>query len=130
MMRSSGHLAQSSIGMAPRRLVVEVTTAVHNNEVIWFGVYSTNEADPLGSRASRAIPRREGLSRSHTVHADDEIQTDLAAQMAGCITSKAVKRYPFGTALILGMHHEHPDTRRGMARCRRTRSPNADSSSV
>jgi hypothetical protein len=86
--------------MAPRRLLVEVTTAVHQNEHLARRLLH----EQGGSFGVKGISRDKatgGLMSTPHVHTNDEIATDLAAQMANCITNKAGKGYPFGTALII-----------------------------
>lgn len=95
---SSGAIVRH--GMAPRRLLVEVTTAVHQNEHLARRLLH----EQGGSFGVKGITRDkatgQAISKPH-VHVNDEIATDLAAQVAACILNKSDKGYPFGTALIV-----------------------------
>jgi hypothetical protein len=95
---SSGSIVEHQ--MAPRRLLVEVTTAVHQNEHLARRLLH----EQGGSFGVKGISRDRAtgriVSKPH-IRRNDEIETDLAAQIAQCITSKADKGYPFGTVLIV-----------------------------
>jgi hypothetical protein len=95
---SSGTIVQHR--MAPRRLLVEVTTAVHPNEHLARRLLHEQGGSFGVKGISRDMKTRAIVSRPY-VHKNDEIVTDLAVQIADCITSKSAKGYPFGTALIV-----------------------------
>ena len=95
---SSGGLVEQR--MAPRKLLVEVTTAVHQNGYLArrerherggsFGVKSISRDKKTGKIVSNA-----------TVHTPDELAADLAGQIMERLTSKSAKEYPPGTVLIV-----------------------------
>jgi hypothetical protein len=86
-------------GMAPRRLLVEVTTAVHQNEHLARRLLQ-EQGGSFGVKGITRDATGQIVSKPH-VHVNDEITTDLASQVAACIRNKADKGYPFGTALIV-----------------------------
>jgi hypothetical protein len=95
---SSGALVEHRL--VPRRLFVEVTTSVHQNEYLArrllherggsFGVKGISRDKKTGSI----------VSKPH-VHSNDELPADLAAQILERIKSKSDKQYPSGTVLIV-----------------------------
>jgi hypothetical protein len=95
---SSGAIVEHR--MAPRRLLVEVTTAVHHNDHLARRLLH----EKGGSFGVKGISRDKNTGQIVSkpyVHRDDEIATELAGQIAECITKKDAKAYPFGTALIV-----------------------------
>jgi hypothetical protein len=95
---SSGGLVEH--GVAPRRLFVEVTVATHQNE------YLTRQAleEQGGSFGPKIISREKKTGRIVSepyVHTNDELVVDLSAQIIDRIKTKAAKRYPPGTVLIV-----------------------------
>jgi hypothetical protein len=96
--RSSGGLVEHH--MAPKKLFIEVTTAVHQNDHLArrllhqrggsFGVKGISQDKKTG----------EIISKPH-VHSNDELPTDLADQIIERLSSKSAKPYPPGTVLIV-----------------------------
>jgi len=95
---SSGAIVQHR--MAPRRLVVEVTTAVHSNEHLARRLLD-EQGGSFGVKGISRNKKTRAIVSKPYAHTNDEIVTDLAAQIADCITKKSGKGYPFGTALIV-----------------------------
>ena len=95
---SSGGLVEH--GMAPRKVLVEVTTSVHQNEYLArqllherggsFGVKGISKDKKTGAIVSKPY-----------VHTNNELATDLAGQILQCLKSKSNKHYPPGTVLIV-----------------------------
>jgi hypothetical protein len=95
---SSGELVDHR--MAPRRLLVEVTTSVHQNEHLArrllherggsFGVKGISRDKKTGDIVSKPY-----------VHTGGELATDLAGQILERLKSKSGKNYPPGTVLII-----------------------------
>ena len=95
---SSGGLVEHH--MAPKKLFIEVTTAVHQNDHLSrrllherggsFGVKGISQDKKTG----------EIISKPH-VHSNDELSTDLADQIIERLSSKSAKPYPPGTLLIV-----------------------------
>jgi hypothetical protein len=95
---SSGEAVERSV--APRRLYVEVTTSVHENEHLARRLLH----DRGGSFGVKGISRDKQtgdiISKPH-VHTNDELSTDLAAQIIERLKSKSEKSYPPGTVLVI-----------------------------
>ena len=95
---SSGSLVEHR--MAPRKLVVEVTMSVHQNDYLnrWllherggsFGVKGISRDKKPGDIVSKPY-----------VHTGGELATDLAGKILERLRSKADKNYPPGTVLIV-----------------------------
>ncbi len=95
---SSGALVEHR--MAPRKLIVEVTTSVHPNEHLErqllherggsFGVKGISRDKKSGNIVSKPY-----------VHENDELATDLAGLILERLRSKAGKHYPPGMVLIV-----------------------------
>jgi hypothetical protein len=95
---SSGGLVEHH--MAPRKLLAEVTTAVHENEHLARRLLHERG----GSFGVKGISRDKNtggiISKPH-VHTNDELATDLAGQIIERLKSKSAKPYPPGTVLIV-----------------------------
>jgi hypothetical protein len=95
---SSGALVEK--GFAPRKLLVEVTTSVHQNDYLArrllherggsFGVKGISRDEKTGEIVSKPYGQ-----------VNDERTTDLASQILERLKSKASKEYPPGTILIV-----------------------------
>lgn len=95
---SSGALVEHRL--VPKKVFVEVTTSVHQNEHLArrllherggsFGVKGISRDKKTGSI----------VSKPH-VHSNDELATDLAGQIVERIKSKSDQQYPPGTVLIV-----------------------------
>ncbi|MGA9058614.1 MAG: hypothetical protein WB763_19105 [Terriglobia bacterium] len=95
---SSGSLVKHHV--APRKLFVEVTTSVHQNDYLArrllherggsFGVKGISQDKKTG----------DIVSKPH-VHADDELTSDLACQILERLKNKSDKSYPPGTVLVI-----------------------------
>src|ERR1035441_571691 len=95
---SSGGLVEHH--MAPKKLFIEVTTAVHQNDHLArrllherggsFGVKGISQDKKTG----------EIISKPH-VHSNDELSTDLADQIIERLSSKSDKQYPPVSVLVV-----------------------------
>ena len=94
------HGSLVSHGMAPRRVFIEVTGSMHENEHLARQLLHTKG----GSFGVKGISRDKTTgvvsSRPH-VHHNDEIMTDLADQIIERLKRKADKGYPPNTVLIM-----------------------------
>ncbi len=98
IVRSSGVLVEH--GIYPRKVFVEVTTSVHQNDYlarrllheqgVSFGVQGISRNKKTGDITSE--PR---------LHTPDELATDLACQILERLKSKSAKGYPPRTVLIV-----------------------------
>ena len=95
---SSGGLVEQR--MAPRKLFVEVTTSVHQNEYLarldlheHGGTFGVKEI-------SRNKKTGDIVSKPH-VHTPEELAGDLAGQILDRLKSKSTKNYSPGTVLIV-----------------------------
>lgn len=95
---SSGGLVDH--GMAPRRTLVEITGSMHENEYLTRQLLQTQG----GSWGVKGITRDSKTnlvtSKPH-VHKNDEIMVDLTEQILLRLESKAAKKYPANTVLIM-----------------------------
>jgi hypothetical protein len=100
---SSGALVKH--GMARRRQVLEVTTAVHPNDHL-----SREESDTKGMSWGAKQVRRDRRTREITsdpyVYSGNERSLDLSGQILQCVKKKAVKNYPASTILIVNCESE------------------------
>jgi hypothetical protein len=95
---SSGSLVEH--GEAPRKVFVDVTTSVHENEHLarrllheWggsFGVKGISQDKNTGEIVSKPY-----------VHTNDGLATDLAGQIVKCLKNKSGKNYPPGAVLLV-----------------------------
>jgi hypothetical protein len=95
---SSGALVEHRI--VPRKILVEVTTSVHEKEHLarrllherggTFGVKGISRDSETGEIVSK-----------HHVHTNNELVTDLAGQIIERLKSKSDKQYPPGTVLVV-----------------------------
>jgi hypothetical protein len=95
---SSGAYVQHRI--APRKLLVEVTMSVHANDHLARRLLHERG----GSFGVKGIARDKTtgtITSTPYVHRNDELATNLAAQIIGRLKGKASKKYPFGTALVI-----------------------------
>lgn len=95
---SSGILVER--GVAPRKIFVEVTTSVHQNEYLARQLlheqgYAFGVKGILRDKKTRAI-----ISKPH-VRTNDELETDLAHQIIERLKKKSAKRYSPGTVLVI-----------------------------
>jgi hypothetical protein len=87
-------------GMAPRRILVEVTGSMHENEYLSRRLLHERG----GSFGVKGVSRdkRTGVVTSVPhVHRNNEIQQDLAQQIIERLDSKAAKQYPHNTVLVM-----------------------------
>jgi hypothetical protein len=95
---SSGTLVEHRA--APKKLFVEVTTSVHQNEHLARRLLHERG----GSFGVKGISRDKKtgyiISKPH-VHTKDELATDLADQIVERLRSKSDKQYPPGTVLVV-----------------------------
>jgi len=95
---SSGGLVRHR--MAPRKLVVEVTTSVHPNEYLVRRLLHERG----GSFGVKGISRNKkaGVIVSEpSVHTPDELSADMAEQIMKRLRTKSAKDYPPDTVLIV-----------------------------
>jgi hypothetical protein len=95
---SSGGLVEHR--MAPRKLFVEVTTSVHQNEHLARRLLHERGGSFGVKGISRDKKTGQIISKPH-VHTKDELQADLADQIVERIKSKSAKDYPSATVLIV-----------------------------
>jgi hypothetical protein len=95
---SSGGLVQHR--MAPRKLFVEVTTSVHQNEYLARRLLHERGGSFGVDGISRDKKTGNIVSKPH-VHTPDELATDLAGQILERLKCKNDKDYSPGTALIV-----------------------------
>lgn len=95
---SSGGLVTH--GMAARRVLVEVTGSMHENEYLARQLLQ-KEGGSWGVKGiSRDANSGEVTSKPH-VHKNNEIVVDLATQILDRLAKKAEKRYPPNTVLVV-----------------------------
>jgi hypothetical protein len=95
---SSGGLVKHRC--APRRVLLEVTCSMHDNEYLARRLLETQG----GSFGVKGISRnrKTGVVTSKpSGHNNNEIEIDLAAQILARIGEKAAKHYPWNTILII-----------------------------
>jgi hypothetical protein len=85
---------------APRRLFVEVTTSVHENEHLARRLLHERGGSFGVKGISRDKKTGDIVSKPH-VHTNDELATDLAGQIVERLKSKSEKQYPPGTVLVV-----------------------------
>ena len=95
---SSGSLVEQR--MAPRRLFVEVTTSVHQNEYLARRLLHERGGSFGVKGISRDKKTGNIVSKPH-VHTPEELATDLAGQILERLKSKSAKGYSPGTVLIV-----------------------------
>jgi hypothetical protein len=95
---SSGALVEQ--GAAPRKLFLEVTSSVHQNEHLARRLLHERGRSFGVKGISRDEKTGEIVSQPH-VHTNDELATDLADQILERLKSKRDKHYPPGTVLIV-----------------------------
>jgi hypothetical protein len=101
---SSGGLVEHHI--VPRKLFVEVTTSVHQNEHLTRQLLHERGGSFGVKGISRDRKTGHIVSTPH-VHTNDEPATDLAAQIIERLESKGNKHYPAGTVLIINCVTNH-----------------------
>lgn len=95
---SAGPLVEN--GVVPRKVFVEVTTAVHEHEHIVRRMIN-DKGYAFGAKGIQLDKRtRIPVSKPH-VYKNDEAQGDLAARLIGRIRKKTTIAYPRGTALVI-----------------------------
>lgn len=95
---SSGGLVKHH--MAPKKLLIEVTTAVHQNDHLARRLLHERGGSFGVKGISQDTKTGEIISKPH-VHSNDELPTDLADQIIERLKSKSAKPYPPGTVLIV-----------------------------
>lgn len=86
--------------MAPRKLYIEVTTAVHEKDHLARRLFHERGGGFGVKGISRDKKTGEVISKPH-VHRNDELAIDLADQIIERLKSKSAKPYPPGTVLIV-----------------------------
>jgi len=95
---SSGSFVEHD--MVPRKLFVEVTTAVHQNEYLARRLLQERGGSFGVKGISRDNKTGDIVSKPH-VHTPDELATDLAGQILERLKSKSDKHYSPGTVLVV-----------------------------
>ncbi|MGO9590666.1 MAG: hypothetical protein ACLP3K_11565 [Candidatus Acidiferrales bacterium] len=95
---SSGALVEHRA--APRKLFLEVTTSVHQNEHLARRLLHERGGSFGVKGISRDKETGDIVSKPH-VRTNDELATDLAGQILERLKSKRDKHYPSGTVLIV-----------------------------
>jgi hypothetical protein len=95
---SSGGLIEYR--MAPRKLLVEVTTSVHQNEHLARRLLH-ERGGSFGVKGISWDKKTGDLVSKPHVHTNDELATDLAGQILERLENKRNKHYPAGTVLII-----------------------------
>jgi hypothetical protein len=86
--------------MVPRRLFVEVTTSVHQNEYLARRLLH-ERGGSFGVKGILRDKKTGDIVSKPYVHTGGELATDLAGQILERLKSKADKNYPPGTVLIV-----------------------------
>ncbi len=87
-------------GMAPRKVLLEVTSSMHPNEYLARQLLMT-KGGSFGVKGIARDPKTKIVTSEPHVHRNDEIETDLAAQILERLREKAAKNYPWNTVLIM-----------------------------
>jgi hypothetical protein len=95
---SSGGLVEHR--MARRRLFIEVTTSVHQNDYLARRLLHEQGGSFGAKGISRDKKTGDIVSKPH-VHTPDELAADLAGQMIERLRTKSAKGYSPGTVLIV-----------------------------
>jgi hypothetical protein len=95
---SSGGMVEHH--MAPRKVFVEVTTSVHQNEYLARRLLHEQGGSFGVKGISRDKKTGDILSKPH-VHTSDELAADLAGQIIERLRAKTAKGYSPGTVLII-----------------------------
>ena len=85
---------------APRKVFVEVTTSVHENEHLARRLLHERGGSFGVKGISRDKKTGEIISKPY-VHTNDELAIDLAGQIVKCLSKKSGKNYPPGTVLLV-----------------------------
>jgi hypothetical protein len=89
-----------SHGMAPRKVLLEVTGSMHPSEFLARQLLQT-EGGSFGVKGILRDAKTKVVTSEPHVHNNDEIQVDLADQILERLTQKAAKSYPWNTVLIM-----------------------------
>jgi hypothetical protein len=95
---SSGGMVEHH--MAPRKLLVEVTTSVHQNEYLARRLLH-ERGGSFGVKGISHDKKSGEIVSNPQVHTSDELASDLANQIVDRLKSKSAKQYPPGTVLIV-----------------------------
>jgi hypothetical protein len=95
---SSGGLVKHR--MAPRKLFVEVTTSVHQNEYLARHLLR-QKGGSFGVKGISRDKKGGNIISAPTVHTPDELAMDLASQIIERLRTKSAKGYSPGTVLII-----------------------------
>lgn len=86
--------------MAPRKLVVEVTTSVHQNDYLNRRLLQERSGS-FGVKGISRDKKTGDVTSKPRVHTPDELANDLAGQILERLKSKGNKNYPPATFLIV-----------------------------
>ena len=95
---SSGALIEHRA--APRKLFVEVTTCIHQNEHLARRLLHERRG-AFGVKGISRDKKTGDIVSKPNVHTNDELATDLAGQIIGRRKSRSDKQYPPGTVLVV-----------------------------
>jgi hypothetical protein len=86
--------------MAPRKLFVEVTTSVHQNEYLTRRLLH-EQGGSFGVKGISRDKKTGGIVSKPHLHTPDELAADLAGQIIERLRTKSAKGYLPGTVLIV-----------------------------
>lgn len=95
---SSGDLVRHRL--APRRLLVEVTTSIHQNEYL-VRQQVHEQGVSFGAKSIWRDKKTRHIVSEPYVYTNDERGADLVSQILDRLKRKCAKRYPRGTVLII-----------------------------
>lgn len=95
---SSGGLVTH--GMAAKRALVEITSSMHESDYLARQLLHRDGGSWGVKGISRDRTTGKVTSKPH-VHENDDIMVDLATQILARLASKAAKRYPANTVLVM-----------------------------
>ncbi len=95
---SSGGLVEHRV--APRKLLIEVTTSVHQNQYL-VREELHERGGSFGVKGISQDKKTRGIISKPHVHTPEELATDLAGQIVERLRSKSEKVYPPGTVLVV-----------------------------
>jgi len=95
---SSGSLVEHR--EAPRKVFIEVTTSVHENEHLARRLLH-ERGGSFGVKGISRDKKTGEIVSNPCVHTNDELATELAGQIVNCLKNKSRKNYSPGTVLLV-----------------------------
>lgn len=92
--------AYVDLDLAPRKVVVEITTSVHPNEYLARELLH-RQGHTFGVNGIARDKKTRAIASTPYVVTNNEREADLAAQIINCLEAKAAKTYPPDTVLIV-----------------------------